>query len=107
MFIGHSLGGLVIKQALVSARPKDGNDNDIALMNSTAALFFFGVPHKGLKNEGMEQMVRGQPNQYWVGDLREDSHLLKMVHRQFLVGEQTVRLNRFTRPSLQLHCRFV
>jgi hypothetical protein len=108
VFIGHSLGGLVIKQALVSARPKEGNDNDIALMNSTAALFCFSVPHKGLKNEDMEQMVRGKPNQYLVGDLTEGSALLEMAHRQFLVGElEDCPITSFyeTKPTATLHVR--
>ncbi|CEJ57503.1 hypothetical protein PMG11_06194 [Penicillium brasilianum] len=46
IFIGHSLGGLVIKQALLNAKedPKYGS-----IRTSTSGLVFFGTPHRGAK----------------------------------------------------------
>ncbi|PKY00736.1 lipa and NB-ARC domain protein [Aspergillus campestris IBT 28561] len=46
IFIGHSLGGLVIKQALLNAQedPKYGT-----IRRDTAGLVFFGTPHRGTK----------------------------------------------------------
>ncbi|KAJ5288889.1 hypothetical protein N7478_001919 [Penicillium angulare] len=46
IFIGHSLGGLVIKQALLNAKedPKYGS-----IRTATSGLVFFGTPHRGAK----------------------------------------------------------
>ncbi|KAF3390337.1 Sulfite efflux pump SSU1 [Penicillium rolfsii] len=46
IFIGHSLGGLVIKQALLNAK-EDPKYN--AIRSSTSGLVFFGTPHRGAK----------------------------------------------------------
>ncbi|KAJ5153538.1 uncharacterized protein N7482_010016 [Penicillium canariense] len=46
IFIGHSLGGLVIKQALLNAK-EDPKYKSIA--NATFGLVFFGTPHRGAK----------------------------------------------------------
>ncbi|PYH81327.1 lipa and NB-ARC domain protein [Aspergillus uvarum CBS 121591] len=46
IFVGHSLGGLVIKQALLNAH-EDPKYN--AIRNNTYGLVFFGTPHRGTK----------------------------------------------------------
>ncbi|RAL08889.1 LipA and NB-ARC domain protein [Aspergillus homomorphus CBS 101889] len=46
IFIGHSLGGLVIKQALLNAH-EDPKYN--AIRTNTYGLVFFGCPHRGTK----------------------------------------------------------
>ncbi|PYH49339.1 LipA and NB-ARC domain protein [Aspergillus saccharolyticus JOP 1030-1] len=46
IFVGHSLGGLVIKQALLNAH-EDPKYN--AIRNNTYGLVFFGCPHRGTK----------------------------------------------------------
>ncbi|PVH92190.1 hypothetical protein DM02DRAFT_576133 [Periconia macrospinosa] len=47
IFIGHSLGGLVIKRALITARnePKYSSVSE-----STIGILFFGTPHRGSEN---------------------------------------------------------
>ncbi|KAF8541865.1 hypothetical protein BDD12DRAFT_730767 [Trichophaea hybrida] len=82
IFIGHSLGGLVIKQALADA--KQGSENDCAILNSCAALLFFGVPNRGLNNNNMLSLVKGQKNEHLVNDLREGSSLLDLSYQSFL-----------------------
>ncbi|EFQ30905.1 uncharacterized protein GLRG_06049 [Colletotrichum graminicola M1.001] len=72
IFIGHSLGGLLIKEALIRAR--NSRDVDIAdLAKACYALLFFGVPNLGLRNEQLRTMVRGQPNDALVHDLIVDN----------------------------------
>lgn len=44
IFIAHSLGGLVVKQALVTAK---NNDAYSSVRNATYGLVFFAVPHQG------------------------------------------------------------
>ncbi|KAF8533194.1 hypothetical protein BDD12DRAFT_947879 [Trichophaea hybrida] len=84
IFIAHSLGGLIIKQALTDASPPGGSDDDHAILNSCAGLFFFGVPNRGLNIENIMTLVKDQRNSHFINDLRETSTLLKHVHNQFL-----------------------
>jgi pimeloyl-ACP methyl ester carboxylesterase len=44
IFVAHSLGGLVVKEALVTAK---SNDRYKEIRESTRGLVFFGVPHQG------------------------------------------------------------
>ena len=47
IFVAHSLGGLVVKQAIVEAR-KRANSGDIHnIYTSARAVIFFGTPHRG------------------------------------------------------------
>ncbi|KAA8909379.1 hypothetical protein FN846DRAFT_942526 [Sphaerosporella brunnea] len=86
IFIGHSIGGLVIKQALADARPPDHSEEQRRMFNSSAALFFFGVPNKGLNNQNLLSMVKGQKNETLIRDLQEDSPLLLGAYENFLRG---------------------
>ncbi|KAH7082904.1 hypothetical protein BKA63DRAFT_501828 [Paraphoma chrysanthemicola] len=45
MFIGHSLGGIVIKKALVIAQANRTQYKDV--FDSTRSVIFFGTPHQG------------------------------------------------------------
>ncbi|KAL0632553.1 hypothetical protein Q9L58_008574 [Maublancomyces gigas] len=75
IFIGHSLGGLVIKQALINA------DDDT--LRSCYGIFFFGVPNKGLENTHLIPMVDGQPNSHLVNDLCGESQYLALLDQTF------------------------
>ena len=44
VFIAHSLGGIVVKQALVIAHAEAGYDS---IKTSTRGVFFFATPHRG------------------------------------------------------------
>ncbi|KAM5359278.1 hypothetical protein ACJA88_015171 [Fusarium oxysporum] len=87
IFIGHSLGGLLIKEALVRARrrPSCANSN---LSKASYGLLFFGVPNLGLRNDQLRTLVRGQPNEALIHDLlvdndSEPSTFLKRLADQF------------------------
>ncbi|CVK92445.1 uncharacterized protein FMAN_07341 [Fusarium mangiferae] len=87
IFIGHSLGGLVIKEALVRAR-RSPNDTSHDLSKATYGLLFFGVPNLGLRNNQLETLVHGQPNQALIHDLlvdddSEPSNYLKRLADEF------------------------
>ncbi|PCD23153.1 hypothetical protein AU210_014676 [Fusarium oxysporum f. sp. radicis-cucumerinum] len=72
IFIGHSLGGLLIKEALIRAR-KHRNNKDSDLSKASFGMLFFGVPNLGLRNDQLETFVRGQPNAALIHDLVVDS----------------------------------
>jgi predicted alpha/beta hydrolase len=44
IFLGHSMGGLLIKQALINAH---NNPKYASIKNATAGLVFFATPHNG------------------------------------------------------------
>ncbi|GKT93566.1 ankyrin repeat-containing protein [Colletotrichum tofieldiae] len=87
IFIGHSLGGLLIKEALIRARRRRG-DAIADLAKACYALLFFGVPNLGLRNDQLRTLVRGQPNEALIHDLLVDndseaSTFLKRLADQF------------------------
>ncbi|KAF1922717.1 ankyrin [Didymella exigua CBS 183.55] len=55
IFVCHSLGGIVCKQALVLAHEDDHRYADI--LYATSAIVFFGTPHRGSKGADIGKMV--------------------------------------------------
>lgn len=81
ILVGHSLGGLVVKHTLVQA--SEGSVQDKAIFTSCFALLLFGVPNRGMDNESLMAMVKGQPNEAIVRELSPSSRFLSELHRQF------------------------
>ncbi|KAI1157435.1 hypothetical protein F5B18DRAFT_180543 [Nemania serpens] len=84
ILIGHSLGGLLIKEALLHASKSRRYD----LSETCVGLLFFGVPNHGLRNEQLLSLVNGQPNAALIRDLlvdqdTEPSTFLKRISSQF------------------------
>ena len=46
-FISHSLGGIVVKKALILAHERDSNLDYKDILHNTRAIAFLGVPHRG------------------------------------------------------------
>jgi len=108
IFIGHSLGGLLIKevcrngrlrltgiqangltQALSLAISNHKNTGSLDFFKSTYGLLFFGVPNLGLRHEQLREMVEGQPNEQLVHDLvvmknSEPSPFLRELGQKFI-----------------------
>ncbi|KAF8534452.1 hypothetical protein BDD12DRAFT_895849 [Trichophaea hybrida] len=82
IFIGHSLGGLVIKQALVDAA-QGNSENDKTILRSCVGLFLFGVPNRGLNNENLLSLVKDKRRAPFVHDLMEGSQLLHALYVAF------------------------
>ncbi|KAJ2985996.1 hypothetical protein NUW58_g5244 [Xylaria curta] len=84
ILIGHSLGGLLIKEALLQANKKQHYD----LSKTCTGLLFFGVPNHGLRNDQLSSLVKGQPNGSLIRDLlvdrdTEPSTFLKRISGEF------------------------
>lgn len=82
LFLGHSLGGLVIKQAVTSMRD-DGNEHDTPTLDSIFAFLFFGVPHSGMATESLVSLVKNQPNRALLESLGKNSALLSRLQKDF------------------------
>lgn len=83
IFLAHSLGGIVLKRALVLLA-HEANDEDKTILESVKGLVFFGVPHRGMEISHLLAMVTKQPNEDLISrTLSPDSNLLPELHKQF------------------------
>ena len=80
IFVAHSLGGLVVKQALIEAA-QGNSEHDQSIIQACIGLLLFGVPNRGLNNSNLETLVKNQKNAPFVSSLREGSELLRMLHQ--------------------------
>ncbi|RDA88261.1 hypothetical protein CP532_0314 [Ophiocordyceps camponoti-leonardi (nom. inval.)] len=92
VFIGHSLGGLVIKEAMVMLRA-ESDDMDVAILASVSGFLFFGVPHMGMATKSLVPLFKDQPNRSLLESLNTNSALLYRLEKEF--G------NAFGQPSPQ------
>lgn len=81
-FLAHSLGGLVVKQALVQlSTSKDSEWHAIA--NMLKGAIFFGVPNFGMDQAHLMTIVRGNPNEALIDAIAHDSDFLNRLEEGF------------------------
>ena len=80
IFIAHSLGGLIFKEAIIQMKRDEGHHE---LLDSIHGALFFGVPSQGMDITSMIPMVKAQPNQSLVHALGKESQLLRNQRRDF------------------------
>lgn len=80
IFIAHSLGGLVVKEAIIQMK-NDKKHQD--LFESVYGALFFGVPSQGMEITSLIPMVKSQPNQALLHTLGKESQLLRNQSRDF------------------------
>lgn len=70
-FVCHSLGGVVLKEALViSSRATEPEHAGLhGVMIATQGLVLLGVPNLGLRHNQLRTMVNGRPNEGFITDL--------------------------------------
>lgn len=81
VLLAHSLGGIVLKQAMVSIARTGGSAKFI--VDSTRRVVFFGVPNRGMKISHLLPMVENQPNAPIVQSLSVGSDYLQSLDEQF------------------------
>ena len=81
--LAHSLGGIVLKRALVLLA-HDGSDEETMILESVKGLVFFGVPHRGMEISHFLAMVDKQPNEDLISTtLSPSSNLLPELSKEF------------------------
>lgn len=89
-FVCHSLGGVVLKEALVisskATQPKHRDLYQVTM--ATYGLILMGVPNLGLRHNQLETVVEGQANKGFIRDLLvqsdgEASQFLDYLTREF------------------------
>lgn len=90
IFLGHSLGGLLIKQALINAYH---NPKYTPVRDATTGIAFFGTPHKGGNPnkvgfgsviEKLARVTNFQKGEEFLDVLKGDSIATESMHTQWL-----------------------
>ncbi|KAF8535741.1 hypothetical protein BDD12DRAFT_891916 [Trichophaea hybrida] len=80
IFIGHSLGGILILQALIECKR---NREHTHILDAMHSIIFFGTPHQGMRTYDLEEMVDAESSGYETSrhnllrQLREGSEFLE------------------------------
>lgn len=78
-FLAHSLGGLVLKQALVQL----GQDSRETYKSLLRGVIFFGVPNLGMNQEHFRAIVQNNANEALVDDITRGSGFLDRLNKEF------------------------
>ena len=89
IFIGHSLGGLIVKHVILELDP------EILGRLPVRSILFFGTPHRGLNTRALQTMVAGQPNAKLVSDLDADSEVLRSLSKKFSPISKFIKIYSF------------
>ena len=90
VFLAHSLGGILLKQALIML----ANSDETCMLDRVRGAVCFGVPNKGMDVASLEMVTKSQPNEDLVSDLSVGSQYLKTLGGQF-DGHSKTRKLRF------------
>ncbi|KAM0255136.1 hypothetical protein ACHAQJ_006059 [Trichoderma viride] len=116
MFICHSLGGLVFKQAIVRAHEQD--QFYLTLLKNIQGVIFFATPHKGsslafwdlIGNRIVQASTLGfTTNPKLSKDLKVDSKMLKRISDSFAYRGWSIKIRSFYETEFMsgLNCRVV
>lgn len=81
LFLAHSLGGVILKQALVSL--VEGHDEYHAILNKIRGAIFFGVPSHGMNIPDLMTIIGSQPNKALLDELSDTTDTLSMLDGVF------------------------
>ena len=105
IFIVHSLGGVVLKEALRRSWRADAYEADLkAVYTSTKAIIFMGTPHRGSDYAPWGIIARNvavaagfDANDRLLEDLRADSTMLDLLRDEFgkMLKEEQFRVYTF------------
>ncbi|SLM40558.1 Tetratricopeptide-like helical domain [Lasallia pustulata] len=93
VFVCHSLGGIVVKKALILAHERSSDPDYKDVLDNTKAIAFLGVPHKGsdsawwatfAANALKGASIGTSTNTALVADLKKDSTTLTNISKQFV-----------------------
>ncbi|KFY00368.1 hypothetical protein V490_01391 [Pseudogymnoascus sp. VKM F-3557] len=79
IFIGHSLGCLIIKKALTGIGPMGIPMSRLPVR----AIIFLAAPHRGLNIDALQTLVMGQASEGMINELRADSPTLRELTNRF------------------------
>lgn len=80
VFIGHSLGCLIIKKALCDI---NGSVGIYSSRLPVRSIIFLGAPHKGLETTALETLVKSQASEDMIRELKSESPTLTELNDKF------------------------
>ncbi|CAG9990679.1 unnamed protein product [Clonostachys byssicola] len=83
ILIGHSLGGLLIKQLLIQWAIEEGSGTDKSSLEATIGLLLFGVPNRGMDITALLSIAGEQPNAEFISSLGIGSSVLEEQSKTF------------------------
>lgn len=104
IFICHSLGGILVKKALILAHENLSDKYYKDIVDNTKAIIFLGVPHKGsgsawwgnfAANALKAASIGRATNTALVADLRRDSETLTNISKQFVHRGRDLKIYSF------------
>lgn len=99
LLIGHSLGGLLVKQALIQIAEPGFEDGLPSILELITGIVLFGTPNDGLDIESLVPMVNNQPNRSLLESLSfKNSQVLRRQRHEFS--------KILERTKLQLFCLY-
>jgi len=81
IFLAHSLGGIIVEEALVASASSHGRGRQI--LQRTAGAVLFGTPARGMETQALMTMVSGQANAGLIRDLTAPSGYLRSLEDRF------------------------
>ncbi|KAL1623034.1 hypothetical protein SLS56_008445 [Neofusicoccum ribis] len=81
VLIGHSLGGILVKEAVIQMQ--HGSTEDKENLASIQGLVFFGVPNRGMEVASFVSMVGDNPNRFLLDVLRTTSGVMQRQSNEF------------------------
>jgi hypothetical protein len=103
VFVAHSLGGIIVKDALSLSRFESGHLIEISL--ATIGVVFMGTPHRGSRIASigkiafeLSKVLLKSPNVQILRTLEVDSDVLLRIGRNFeqLLGEGKIKIQSFS-----------
>jgi hypothetical protein len=82
VFIAHSLGGLVLKAAIVQLS-KSQDQAHSRLLGLIKGSVFFGVPNYGMEQMHFRTVVGDNPNEALIDDIDRNSNYLRRLQESF------------------------
>ncbi|EXL39953.1 hypothetical protein FOCG_17455 [Fusarium oxysporum f. sp. radicis-lycopersici 26381] len=108
VFIAHSLGGIVVKKALIIAH--NGSEVYIPILKSTTGIVFLGTPHRGsdlvpwgilLSNLVRVTSIGRNIRKELLHTLSKDSDTLMEISKQFLQRATSLRIMSFVEQQVE------
>ncbi|KAK3360460.1 hypothetical protein B0T25DRAFT_535690 [Lasiosphaeria hispida] len=81
VILAHSLGGIVVKQAMAAMARASESTGD--MLESVRRVIFFGVPNRGMQISHLLPMVHDRPNNHLTQLLSTESDYLEELDHQF------------------------
>ena len=104
IFICHSLGGILVKKAIILAHERSDEPEYKDVLDNTKGIAFLGTPHRGSDSAWwgavVANIVKGlsigtSTNSRFVSDLKKDSSSLGSISSQFVHRTKGIRIYTF------------